>query len=154
MHPRCPSMNKAQVWIHIFQKHGWKLALLSLYMDKHLLRSWIGLSSHETLTTTYFKVAKRFLHYLKYMIDFGLFYLISQYCKPVGYSASDWLGDVDDQKSKTGFVFFMGDSAFTWVSKKQAIIMLSTCKTEYVAATLCVCHVVWFKNLLTELSLT
>ncbi|KAL5789684.1 hypothetical protein ACOSQ2_004572 [Xanthoceras sorbifolium] len=53
----------------------------------------------------------------------------------VGYSDSDWGGDIDDRKSTSGFVFFMGNTAFTWMSKKQPIVTLSTCEAEYVAAT-------------------
>ncbi|XP_050908043.1 uncharacterized protein LOC127121630 [Lathyrus oleraceus] len=57
-------------------------------------------------------------------------------------SDSDWSGDLDDRKSTIDFVFFMGDTALTWMSKKQPIITLSTCEAEYVAATSCVCHAV------------
>jgi len=52
----------------------------------------------------------------------------------VGYSNSDWCGDVDDQKRTSGYVFFMGSTTFTWLSKKQSIVTLSTCEAEYVAA--------------------
>ena len=48
----------------------------------------------------------------------------------------------------------MGDTAFTWLSKKQPIVILSTCEVEYVAATSVVCHAVWLRNLLKELNLT
>ena len=48
----------------------------------------------------------------------------------------------------------MGDTAFTWMSKKQPIVTLSSCEAEYVAATSCVCHAVWLRNLLKELSMT
>ena len=88
----------------------------------------------ETPTTTHFKSAKRILRYLKGTINFGLFYSISADYKLVGYSDSDWAGNIDDRKSTTGFVFFMGDTAFTWLSKKQPIVTLSTCEAEYVAA--------------------
>lgn len=47
----------------------------------------------------------------------------------------------------------MGDTAFTWMSKKQPIVTLSTCEAEYVVATSSVCHVIWLKNLLKKLSL-
>ena len=48
----------------------------------------------------------------------------------------------------------MGDTVFTWLSKKQPIITLSTCEAEYVAATSAVFHAVWLRNLLKELNLT
>ena len=108
----------------------------------------------ETPTTTHFKSAKRILRYLKGTINFGLFYSISADYKLVGYSDSDWAGNIDDRKSTTGFVFFMGDTAFTWLSKKQPIVTLSTCEAEYVAATACTCHAIWLRNLLKEVSMS
>ncbi|KAL5812625.1 hypothetical protein ACOSQ3_027575 [Xanthoceras sorbifolium] len=115
----------------------------------------VGLVSRymENPTTTHFKAAKRILRYIKGTIDFGLFYSISNDYKLVGYSDSDWGGDIDDRKSTSGFVFFMGNTAFTWMSKKQPIVTLSTCEAEYVAATSSVCHVIWLRNLLKELGL-
>ncbi|KAG6533955.1 hypothetical protein ZIOFF_007834 [Zingiber officinale] len=47
------------------------------------------------------------------------------------YSDSDWGGDMGDRKSTTRYVFFMGDTAFTWMLKKQPIVTLSTCEAEY-----------------------
>ncbi len=116
----------------------------------------VGLVSRymENPTTTHFKTAKRILRYIKGTIDFGLLYSFSNDYKLVGYSDSDCGGDIDDRKSTTGFVFFMGDTAFTWMSKKQPIVTLSSCEAEYVAATSCVCHAVWLRNLLKELSMT
>ncbi|KAE8707741.1 hypothetical protein F3Y22_tig00110377pilonHSYRG00343 [Hibiscus syriacus] len=115
----------------------------------------VGLVSRymESPTTTNFKATKRILRYLKGTIDFGLFYSVSNDYKLVGYSDSDWGGDIDNQRSTTGFVFFMGDIAFTWMSKKQPIVTLSTCEAEYVAATSCVCHAIWLRNLLKVIGL-
>ncbi|KAG7553295.1 hypothetical protein ISN45_Aa06g038290 [Arabidopsis thaliana x Arabidopsis arenosa] len=107
----------------------------------------------EHPTTTHFKAAKRILRYIKGTINYGLHYSTSNDYKLVGYSDSDWGGDVDDRKSTSGFVFYIGDTAFTWMSKKQPIVTLSTCEAEYVAATSCVCHAIWLRNLLKELSL-
>jgi hypothetical protein len=64
-------------------------------------------------TTTHFKATKRILHYLNGTIDFGLLYPSSTEFKLVGYSDSDWGGDVDDRKSTVGFFFYLGSSAFT-----------------------------------------
>ncbi|KAM1156872.1 hypothetical protein EV1_027295 [Malus domestica] len=107
----------------------------------------------ENPTTTHLKTAKRILRYLKGTINFGLFYSSFDNYKLVGYSYSDWARDSDDRKSTTGFVFFIGDIAFTWMSKKLPIVTLSTCEAEYVAATSCVYHTNWLRNLLKELSM-
>ena len=37
----------------------------------------------------------------------------------VGYINSDWVSDVDDQKSTSGFVFFLGLGPITWSCKKK-----------------------------------
>ena len=73
--------------------------------------------------------------------------------KLVGFCDSDFAGDIDDRKSTTSFVFFMGDCTITWSSKKQSIITLSTCESEFVAATSCSCHAIWLRRLLKELHL-
>ncbi|XP_019246551.1 PREDICTED: uncharacterized protein LOC109226211 [Nicotiana attenuata] len=98
-----------------------------------------GVVSHfvEAPTSTRLKVTRRILCYLKGTIDFGLFYSSSSDFNLVGFCDSDYAGDIDDRKSKTGFVFFLGDSVISWSSKKRPILTLSTCEAEYVAATSC-----------------
>ncbi|XP_070675755.1 secreted RxLR effector protein 161-like [Malus domestica] len=115
----------------------------------------VGLVSRymENPTTTHLKTTKIILRYLKGTVNFGLFYSSSNNYKLVGYSDSDWAGDSDDRKNTIGFVFLMGDTAFTWMSKRQPIVTLSTCEAEYVTATSCVCHAIWLRNLLKELSM-
>jgi hypothetical protein len=44
----------------------------------------------------------------------------------LGYFDSDWAGDLDDRKSTTGFLFYLVNTAFTWSSKKEPIVTLST----------------------------
>ena len=107
----------------------------------------------ENPNITHFKTVKRILRYIKGTIDFGLLYSLPNDYKLVRYSDNDLGRDVDDRKSTTRFVFFIGDTAFTWMSKKQPIVTLSTCETKYVTATLSVCHAIWLRNLLKELGL-
>ncbi|KAA0066944.1 putative mitochondrial protein [Cucumis melo var. makuwa] len=103
----------------------------------------------EPPITTHLKVAKRVLRYLKgTRDDYGLFYSSSKEFKVEGYCDSDWTGDTNDRKSTSGYVFFIGNTAFTWSSKKQPIVTLSTCEAEYIVAASCVCHAVWLRNLL------
>ncbi|KAF2308357.1 hypothetical protein GH714_000231 [Hevea brasiliensis] len=105
----------------------------------------VGLISQymEALTTIHMKAAKRILHYVKGTMDYGLFYSASNNFRLVGYSDSDWGGDIDDRKSTTGFLFFIGEAAFTWSLKNQPIMTLSTCEAEYIAAASCVYHAIW-----------
>ncbi|KAF7124908.1 hypothetical protein RHSIM_Rhsim12G0120600 [Rhododendron simsii] len=92
---------------------------------------------------TYFKslvgslrylTSKRILRYIKGTHSDGLFYQLGGDLNRSGYLDSDWGRDLDERKSTTGFVFFIGDTAFTWTSTKQAIMTLSSCEAEYVAA--------------------
>ena len=48
------------------------------------------------------------------------------------------------------FFFYLRSTAFTWMSKKQSIVALSTCEVEYVVASSSACEAIWLKNLLKE----
>ena len=50
-------------------------------------------------------------------------------------------------------LYYMSDTAFTWMSKKQPIVTLSTYEAEYVTTTSSVCHAIWFRSLLKELQM-
>nr|GEU97809.1 retrovirus-related Pol polyprotein from transposon TNT 1-94 [Tanacetum cinerariifolium] len=113
----------------------------------------VGLISRfmEEPTTKHLKIAKRILRYIKGTIDYGMFYSASEEFKLVGYSDSDWARSKDDGRSTSGLLFFLGNNAFTWSSKTQPIVTLSSCEAEYIAATSCVCHVIWLGSMLKEL---
>ncbi|XP_058733686.1 secreted RxLR effector protein 161-like [Vicia villosa] len=100
---------------------------------------------------THWKALKRILRYIQETVSLGMFYSKTEDYKLTGYSDSDWCGDIYDRKSTSGYVFFMGNTAFTWLSRKQPIVTLSTCEAEYVAAFWCVCHAIWLRRLLCEL---
>lgn len=107
----------------------------------------------EAPTITHFKAEKRTLRYIKGTTNVGLHYYSSNNHEIIGYSDSDWSGDLDDRQSIISCVLFMGDIAFTWMSKKEPIVTLSTCEAEYVAAPSRVCHAIWLRNLLKELKM-
>jgi len=74
----------------------------------------VGLVSRfmETSTMTHVKALKWILRYIKGTIDFGLFYGYSTSFDLVGYSDSDWAGDIDDRKSTTSSFFLHGRHSF------------------------------------------
>jgi hypothetical protein len=95
---------------------------------------------------------KRVLRYVAGTTDFGLLYPRGK-CgsmKILGYRDSDMAGDIDDCKSTSGAVFFLGSSPATWSSQKQHVVALSSCEAEYVAGTVAACQAVWLARLLEE----
>ena len=93
------------------------------------------------------------MRYIKETINYGLLYIRCDDFQLIGYTHSDWVEDVDERKSTTCYVFFLGNRVFSWSSKKQPIITLSTCEAEYVTASSRVCHIIWLRNLLNDLHL-
>jgi hypothetical protein len=43
-------------------------------------------------------------------------------------------GDKDTRRSTTGYVFTIGGTTVSWISKLQKVVALSTIEAEYVAA--------------------
>ena len=90
--------------------------------------------------------AKRILRYLKGTAQYALSY--RKDCDIVGFSDSDWAGNLDDRKSISGNLFVYGGGAISWLSKKQPVIALSTSEAEYIALSYAVQEAIWLKLLL------
>ncbi|CAO2836221.1 unnamed protein product [Amaranthus hypochondriacus] len=113
----------------------------------------VGLVSRymETPKESHWCTAKRIVRYIKGTLDYGMFYSYGNEATLYGYSDSDWAGDQDERKSTSGYAFYLGSTAFTWSSKKQSVVALSSCEAEYIAASSAVCEAIWLRNLLQEL---
>jgi hypothetical protein len=61
-------------------------------------------------------------------------------------------GDVDERRSTTGIIFFLGSCAISWQSQKQKVVALSTYEVEYIAAATSCCQGIWLARLLRELT--
>ncbi len=71
-----------------------------------------------------------------------------------GYFDTDWVGDSDDRHSMTGNLFLMSGGVVSWLSKKQAVIALSTVEVEYIALSAAAQEAVWLKKLMSDLKQT
>ena len=71
--------------------------------------------------------------------------------KITGYSDSDFAGDINDMKSTSDQIFFMGGLPITMNLLKQRVVALSTCEVEYIAVSLATCQSLWISRLITEL---
>jgi hypothetical protein len=95
---------------------------------------------------------KRILRYLKGTKSFGL-KLGSAKGTLVGYSDSDWAGDLDDRRSTSGFVFFLFNGAVVWLSKKQPTVALSSAEAEYISLAEATKEATWLSQFLEQIKL-
>lgn len=69
----------------------------------------------------------------------------------LGYTDSDWAGDVDTRRSTGGYVFLMCGAAISWSSKLQTAPALSSTEAEYMACTRAAQEAIWLRQLLEQL---
>ncbi|CAJ2663476.1 unnamed protein product [Trifolium pratense] len=106
----------------------------------------------ERPTDIHVAAVKRILRYLKGTISYGLWYKKQEKDELIGWSDSDYAGDLDDRKSTSGYVFMIGSKAVSWSSKKQPIVTLSTTEAEFIAAANCACQAIWLSRLIAHIS--
>ena len=97
------------------------------------------------------QVVKRVLRYLNGTTKLGTFYKRGAKEKLVAYLDSDYVGDIEDRKSTSGYVFLLGSSVVPWSLKKQLVVTLSTTEAEFIAAASCACQSVWMSRILEKL---
>ena len=56
-------------------------------------------------------------------MDYGIMYKFSGDLNLIGYSDSDWDGNIDDMKSTSGYAFLFGSNICSWLSKKQSLLI-------------------------------
>ena len=101
---------------------AYSIGKLSSYMSNLEAKHWQGIM--------------RVLKYLHFTCDYGLHY--TRYPVIVeGYSDVNWISNVKDSKSYSGYVFTLGGAAISWKSSKQTVIVGSTMECEFVALDKC-----------------
>ena len=94
----------------------------------------------------------RLMRYLKgtmdYAIEYNGFLAVLE-----GYNDANWISDLDETKSTSGYVFTLGGGAVTWRSARQTIIARSTMESEFVALEMAGSEAEWLKNFLANISL-
>ena len=61
------------------------------------------------------------------------------------------VGDRDNRRNTTGYVFAICGTIVSWVSKIQSVVALSTIEAEYVAATEASKEMIWLQRFMDEL---
>ena len=69
----------------------------------------------------------------------------------LGYTDSDWAGDLDTCRSTGGYVFMMCGGAVTWSSKRHSVVTLSSTEAEYTQTTASSQELLWITKLFNDL---
>ncbi|KAK6142511.1 hypothetical protein DH2020_022859 [Rehmannia glutinosa] len=78
----------------------------------HIVSRFTSNPSHE-----HWKALTKVLKYLKYTLEYGLYY--SRYSVVLeGYSDASWILDSKDSYSTSGYIFIIGGCAVSWKSTK------------------------------------
>ncbi|KAL0558903.1 hypothetical protein IC582_003487 [Cucumis melo] len=72
----------------------------------------------ENPTKMHLLAVKRIFRYLQGTKNYGLFYKNVVKSDFVGFTDSDYAGDIDDRKSTSGHVFMLSSQVVSWSSKK------------------------------------
>lgn len=103
---------------------------------------------------SHWNAVKRIFKYLKQTQDLGITYSSDPNdFNLIGFSDSDYAGDVDCRKSTSGYIFKIAGGAVSWASRLQSTVSTSTTEAEYVAASAAVKEAIWLKQLLCDINM-
>ena len=100
----------------------------------------------------HWRYVKRLLKYIQTTPEYCLVYRKTTNLNLVGYTDSDYAGDVEERKSTSGFIFKIGECIISWNSNRQKIVSLSSTEAEYIALVTSVKEALWLKQLLNEMN--
>ncbi|KAH9768531.1 hypothetical protein KPL71_011635 [Citrus sinensis] len=95
----------------------------------------------------HWKAIVRVLRYLQYTRNYGLHY--TRYPEVLeGFSDANWISDIKDSKSTSGYVFTLAGATVSWRSSKQTVIARSTMESEFITLDKCGEEAEWLRNFL------
>nr|GEW94378.1 ribonuclease H-like domain, reverse transcriptase, RNA-dependent DNA polymerase [Tanacetum cinerariifolium] len=98
------------------------------------------------------KAIRQVLRYIKGTKDYGITYKHNRGNKIYGFSDSSYGVNTQEGKGTIGIIFYYGESPISWSTQKQAIVALSSCESEFIAATAAATQALWLKRLLSKLT--
>ena len=111
---------------------------LSIYMSNPGVDHW--------------KAIIRVLRYLRYTQNYGLHY--TGYPTVLeGYSDANWISDMKDTKSTSGYVFILCGVTVSWKSSKQTCIAKSIMESEFIALDKAGEEAEWLRQFLEDISI-
>ncbi|GJW81726.1 retrovirus-related pol polyprotein from transposon TNT 1-94 [Tanacetum coccineum] len=68
-----------------------------------------------------------------------------------GYNDANWISDIKDSRSTSGYVFTLGGAAISWKSSKQTVIAKSTMESEFIALDKCGEEAEWLRQFVEDI---
>ncbi|KAA3456249.1 Retrovirus-related Pol polyprotein from transposon TNT 1-94 [Gossypium australe] len=99
------------------------------------------------------RAVKRVLRYLVGTVDHGLYFSKGR-AELVCYSDAYWASSIEDRRSTTGYVVYLGPNPVAWCSKKQSVVSRSSSEAEYRSLANCVSELLRVKQLIGEIGVS
>lgn len=96
---------------------------------------------------------KRVLNYLNTTMKHDLIYDGSKNVTIIRYFDSDYAGSLKCRKSTSRFIFLIAGGAVSCKSKKQSVLVTSSCEAEPVANAIAARQAIWLYRIMSDLSL-
>ena len=101
--------------------------------------------------TTHHNAVNHVLRYLNHTRNEGITFSSDLPLEPYGMSDATWGSDLDNSRSVSGYVFYLGGGPVAWSSKSQKTVALSSAESEYVAMCSATKEALHLKQFLPEL---
>ena len=113
----------------------------------------VGLMSRfiESPKDSHWQVGKRILRYVAGTKEYGILYSKTNEFSLIGYSNSDFVGNLEDRRSTSRYIFHCNTASISWASKKKPIVTISSAKEKYVVVTLASCQAIWMRRISKDL---
>ena len=100
----------------------------------------------------HWQAVKRIFRYLQMTKSMKLCFRLDE-LEIKGFTDAEFVGDMDDRKSISGYVFLFGGTTISWLSKKQGCVAKYIMEAEYIARSITVSNAIWIKRFVDSLKL-
>ena len=118
---------------------AYSISVVSQYMSSPKIDHWAAI--------------EHILCYLKGALRHGIVYSNHGHNRLECFTDADWAGSKEDMRSTSGYCVFVGGNLVSWKSKKQIVVSRSSAESGYRAMTQSTCEIMWFHQLLVEVSI-
>lgn len=102
----------------------------------------------------HWRAVKRIFAYLAGTRNLGISFKQEDVKLVIGYTDSDFAGDLDERKSTSGYIFLYNGGPVSWSCRRQECIAVSTTEAEFVAGSESAKEAIWILKFLTEIGET